>query len=77
MTANLKAPIVVNVKESSGRQVVLQENEYSIKCAMYKELLSLILSASKKTTRAPEGEEITAAPLRLATAESQVQVSPL
>ena len=77
MTANLKAPIVVNVKDGQGRQVVLQENEYSIKCAMYKELLALILSATKKPARAPEGEEVAATPLVLANAESQVEVSPL
>lgn len=78
MTANLKAPIVINVKESTGRQVVLQENEYSIKCAMYKELLALIMSASKKAPAAMGGgEEAAAAPLKLAKAESQVEVSPL
>lgn len=38
MTANLKAPIVVNLKEQLGRQVVLQENEYSIKHLMFREL---------------------------------------
>ncbi len=49
MTANLKAPIVVNVKNGVGRQVVLQENEYSVKCSMYKELLALIMSAPKSS----------------------------
>jgi hypothetical protein len=38
MTANLKAPIVVNLKEQLAKQVVLQENEYSIKTLMFKEL---------------------------------------
>jgi flagellar assembly factor FliW len=38
MTANLKAPIVINLKNQIGRQVVLQENEYNIKTPMFKEL---------------------------------------
>jgi flagellar assembly factor FliW len=38
MTANLKAPLVINLKEQLARQVVLQENEYGIKHAMFKEL---------------------------------------
>jgi flagellar assembly factor FliW len=38
MTSNLKAPVVVNLKEQLGRQVVLQENEYSIKHLMFREL---------------------------------------
>jgi len=38
MTVNLKAPIVVNLKEQLAKQVVLQENEYSIKHLMFKEL---------------------------------------
>ncbi len=38
MTANLKAPLVINLKEQIAKQVVLQENEYSIKHLMFKEL---------------------------------------
>ena len=38
MTANLKAPLVINLKEHLAKQVVLQENEYSIKSEMFKEL---------------------------------------
>jgi flagellar assembly factor FliW len=80
MTANLKAPVVINVKESLGRQVVLQENEYSIKCAMYKELLALILSAAQRPSGAAKqekGEGIHATPLLLTEVKSQVEVSPL
>lgn len=62
MTANLKAPIVINVKDSIGRQVVLQENEYSVKCSMYKELLALIMSSPKSSDstveRAPEATAV-------------------
>lgn len=45
MTANLKAPIVINPGKKIGRQVILQENEYSVRCSMYKELVALIMSA--------------------------------
>lgn len=38
MTANMKAPLVINLKQQIAKQVVLQENEYSIKQAMFKEL---------------------------------------
>lgn len=38
MTANLKAPLVINLKRQIAKQVVLQENEYSIKHLMFKEL---------------------------------------
>lgn len=38
MSANLKAPVVINLKDRLAKQVVLQENEYSIKHLMFKEL---------------------------------------
>lgn len=38
MTANLKAPIVINIKEKTAKQVVLQENDQPIKYPMFKEL---------------------------------------
>jgi flagellar assembly factor FliW len=44
MTANLKAPLVINVREKTGKQVVLQENDQPIKHPMFKELRSRILS---------------------------------
>lgn len=44
MTANLKAPIVVNLKEQIARQVVLSENEYGIKHSMFKELRAHLIT---------------------------------
>jgi flagellar assembly factor FliW len=38
MTANLKAPVVVNVKTKLAKQIVAQENDYSIKFPMFIEL---------------------------------------
>lgn len=52
MTANLKAPLVINLKEKIGKQVVLQENEYSIKHLMFKELRAhLITMGAQKRVR--------------------------
>lgn len=44
MTANLKAPVVINLKQQVARQVVLQENEFSIKHGMFKELKLHVLT---------------------------------
>lgn len=52
MTANLKAPIVINLEEQVAKQAVLQENDYNIKHAMFKELRGHILTilASKRAS---------------------------
>ncbi len=44
MSANLKAPLVVNLNEQVGKQVVLQENEYTLKHFMFKELKTHIVT---------------------------------
>ena len=44
MSANLKAPLVINLKAQVGKQVVLQENEYSIKHLMFKELRAHLIT---------------------------------
>lgn len=79
MTANLKAPIVINAKEGMGRQVVLQENEYSVKCSMYRELLAVIMSAGRKQKPAPSamGHEVTPTAVSIREVRSQVEVSAL
>ena len=53
MTANLKAPLVISLKHQLGKQVVLQENEYSIKHLMFKELKAHLITISA-TKRGPE-----------------------
>ena len=58
MTANLKAPLVINLKEQIARQVVLQENEYTIKHMMFKELRAHLLTiASQRRTQASDSQE--------------------
>ena len=53
MTANLKAPVVINIKERVAKQVVLQENDQPIKHSMFKELraqIQTIRSLNRKIT---------------------------
>jgi flagellar assembly factor FliW len=58
MSANLKAPLVINLKEQLGRQVVLQENEYTIKHLMFKELRQhLVTIQSQAQARAARTAE--------------------
>jgi flagellar assembly factor FliW len=47
MTANLKAPIVINVKERIAKQVVAQENDYPIKLPIFSELQKRIVQNPK------------------------------
>ncbi len=64
MTANIKAPIVVNLKEQIAKQVVLQENEYSIKQPMFKELRAhLITINSQKRPADAQSEKEELAPV--------------
>jgi flagellar assembly factor FliW len=51
MTANLKAPLVINLKAQIARQVVLQENEYTIKHVMFTALKTHLMTiAAQRTT---------------------------
>ena len=53
MTANMKAPVVINVKDKIAKQVVLQENDQPIKHPMFKELRSQILNF-RMANKSPE-----------------------
>ncbi len=53
MTANLKAPLVINLQERVAKQVVLQENEYGVKAPMFRELRAhLVTMASQRAQQA-------------------------
>ncbi len=56
MTANLKAPLVINLKERLARQVVLQENEYGIKHPMFKELRTHLVTMHSQRLQAGGNE---------------------
>lgn len=57
MSANLKAPVVVNSAKKVGKQIVLQDSKLSVKHEMYRELKTYIVSFSsddaKRTTIEP------------------------
>ncbi len=46
MSANLKAPIVINNEKKISRQIVLQDSKLSVKFEMYKELKKYIVGYS-------------------------------
>jgi flagellar assembly factor FliW len=46
MSANLKAPIVINSAKKIGKQIVLQDSKLSVKHEMYKELKTYIVNFS-------------------------------
>jgi flagellar assembly factor FliW len=46
MSANLKAPIVINNKTKNARQIVLQDSKLEVRCEMYKELKTYIVNYS-------------------------------
>lgn len=79
ISANLKAPIVINTKSQLGRQVVLQENEYPVKCSVYKELLTYMVanSAQKRDPQVREEPAAVATTLSLRSAATQVEVVAL
>lgn len=60
MTANLKAPLVVNLKAQIAKQVVLQENEYPVKQPMFKELRAhlVTIQAQKRASGIARAEEL-------------------
>jgi flagellar assembly factor FliW len=57
MTANLKAPLVINLKHQVARQVVLQENEYSVKHLMFKELKAHLVTMAAQSRSAAERDD--------------------
>lgn len=77
MTSNLKAPIVINAASRMARQVVLQENEYSVKFPMYKELLAVMMSTPPATGKTGNMETAVASALSLKEASSKVEVVAL
>ncbi len=47
MTANLKAPVVINTRSRIAKQVVLQENDQPIKHPMFQELRTHLMGMSR------------------------------
>ena len=51
MSANLKAPVVINSNKKIGKQIVLQDSKLSVKHEMYKELKTYIVNFSSDDAR--------------------------
>ena len=63
MSANLKAPVVINNQTKTARQIVLQDNKLSVKFEMYKELKKYIVNySSDDSTRTRESLQIDTKP---------------
>lgn len=83
MTANLKAPIVINLREQTGRQVVLQENEYTLKQLMFRELkahlatIAASKAAQQKAGQPPVERKATSLPINLRSMVPSSQVKSL
>lgn len=79
MTSNLKAPIVVNLREQVGRQVVLQENEYTLKHLMFRELKAQLatIEATKAAQSGGEARRATSLPINLRSMVPSTQVRSL
>jgi flagellar assembly factor FliW len=60
MTANLKAPLVINLQQHLARQVVLQETEYNIRHEMFKELKAHLLTIASQKQASKKGTDLTA-----------------
>jgi flagellar assembly factor FliW len=56
MSANLRAPLVINLKEQIAKQVVLQENEYSLRQPMFKELRAHLITLASMKKSSSSGE---------------------
>lgn len=67
MSANLKAPIVINNKKKIAKQIVLQDSKLSVKYDMYKDLKSYIVAYSSDDTKRTNVQD--------PTANTQVEVS--
>ena len=64
MSANLKAPIIINNKSKEARQIVLQDSKLEVRYSMYAELKTYIVNytsddSKRTTTQKPQAVEIT------------------
>jgi flagellar assembly factor FliW len=53
MTANLKAPVVINIKDRIAKQIVAQENDYQIKYPIFTELQKRVVQNPQVQFKSP------------------------
>lgn len=58
MTANLQAPVLINLKNHRGRQVILSEGSYPIRYRILEGLRQLASRSGKGKSEAAKGEEL-------------------
>jgi flagellar assembly factor FliW len=51
MSANLKAPIIINNKTKKARQIVLQDSKLEVRCKMYLDLKQYIMNYSSDDSK--------------------------
>ena len=73
MNANLKAPIVINLKKNIAKQIVLQDNKLTVKHEMYKDLKRAIAGFSTSD----DFKRTTSTPIRSFSLESEMEASDL
>ncbi len=59
MTANMKAPLLINLKELTGRQCVLQDNSLEIRQPIFEKLQQRVMHNPSATFK-PEAEKVKA-----------------
>ncbi len=57
MSANLKAPIIINNKSKIARQIVLQDSKLEVRFSMYKELKRHIVNYASDDARRVRGQD--------------------
>jgi flagellar assembly factor FliW len=68
MTANIKAPIVINLQERLAKQVVLQENKYEIRYPMFQELRTHLMTIQSQKAKEAAAEAASQAGIQSAQA---------
>jgi flagellar assembly factor FliW len=63
MTANMKAPVIINLKKRLAKQVILHNLEYPIRKAIYTELQSYCLGSTKTIFPTDETTDYHALPI--------------
>jgi flagellar assembly factor FliW len=58
MTANLKAPIVINIAKRTARQIVLQDNQLAIREPIFTKLQSRVVSNPQTPLKSQGGERV-------------------
>ncbi len=72
MSANLKAPVVINNEKKIAKQIVLQDSKLSVRYEMYKELKSFIVAYASDDSKRTN---VQATPTAVS-AETKAEVTP-